>query len=359
MVRALGRRLVDRDAANDLAAILIKRPEPAPLRVDDTEPTAGTLTACGYGSDGRFRPATGTIDGMVQAVGASFPSVKITNALCDRATAAAECSMRLDCSWALSGVVAMAKRTSPVGDRFASFSTAFGPKERGESREKRSRESAPSSSTVPIPIADFLHESNRPGRASRRCERASKIVASICRSVISTPTRSGPSCRRSIPASLPRMMISGVETDAKSLVESLHTKLHAQFDEQLGQIMPAVAEQIAAVESGTSCWSFVRKALRRHPRRQRTAGDCGDDCGRVGRAKAEATPIGRRATATAPSPHVPSTTRSQSPSTHHRHRSRSFPRRTIVPVEARRLRPRPSMGQRARCPQVSRRARKC
>lgn len=44
--------------------------------------------------------------------------------------------------------------------------------------------------------------------------------------------------------------LSGVATDAKSLVESLHTKLHAQFDEQLGQIMPAVAQQIAASNPG-------------------------------------------------------------------------------------------------------------
>jgi S1-C subfamily serine protease len=73
-------RLADRDPANDLAALLIKRPDAAPLAVDDSEPT-GVLTACGYGSDGRFRPVSGTISGAVQALGASFPSVKMTGAV--------------------------------------------------------------------------------------------------------------------------------------------------------------------------------------------------------------------------------------------------------------------------------------
>jgi hypothetical protein len=72
-----GANLVERDAANDLAAVLIRRPNAVPVVVDDSEPT-GILTACGYGSNGAFQPATGAIAGMAQAIGATAPSVKIT-----------------------------------------------------------------------------------------------------------------------------------------------------------------------------------------------------------------------------------------------------------------------------------------
>ena len=75
-----GARLIDRDPANDLAALLIQRPNVEPLAVDDREPT-GVLTACGYGGNGQFRPATGAVAGAVQTVGATFPSLKIQSAV--------------------------------------------------------------------------------------------------------------------------------------------------------------------------------------------------------------------------------------------------------------------------------------
>jgi hypothetical protein len=75
-----GARLIDRDPANDLAALLIQPPEAEPLTVDDSEPT-GVLTACGYGGNGQFRPASGAVAGAVQAVGATFPSLKIGGAV--------------------------------------------------------------------------------------------------------------------------------------------------------------------------------------------------------------------------------------------------------------------------------------
>ena len=77
-----GARLVDRDPANDLAALLIQRPDFKPLAVDDKEVAAATvLTACGYGSNGEFRPVRGAVAGAVQAVGATFPSLKIGSAV--------------------------------------------------------------------------------------------------------------------------------------------------------------------------------------------------------------------------------------------------------------------------------------
>jgi hypothetical protein len=75
-----GARLIDRDPANDLAALLIQRPNVEPLDVDDSEPT-GVLTACGYGGDGQFRPAAAMVSGAAQAVGATFPSLKIAGAV--------------------------------------------------------------------------------------------------------------------------------------------------------------------------------------------------------------------------------------------------------------------------------------
>lgn len=75
-----GARLVERDRAHDLAALLIRVPQESPLTVDDTDP-AGMLTACGYGGDGRFTPVRGAITGAAQAIGATFPSLKIAGAV--------------------------------------------------------------------------------------------------------------------------------------------------------------------------------------------------------------------------------------------------------------------------------------
>lgn len=75
-----GARLLDRDRDHDLAALLIRVPQESPLAVDSTDP-AGMLTACGFGGDGRFTPVRGAITGAAQAIGASFPSLKIAVAV--------------------------------------------------------------------------------------------------------------------------------------------------------------------------------------------------------------------------------------------------------------------------------------
>jgi hypothetical protein len=77
-----GARLVDCDAANDLAALLIQTPAVEPIEVcDDEVPQSAQLTACGYGGNGIFRPARGIVAGAAQAVGATFPSLKIRSAV--------------------------------------------------------------------------------------------------------------------------------------------------------------------------------------------------------------------------------------------------------------------------------------
>jgi len=77
-----GARLVDRDAANDLAAVLIQRPAVEPIEVcDDDVSQSAQLTACGYGGTGQFRPVRGAVAGAAQAVGATFPSLKIRSAV--------------------------------------------------------------------------------------------------------------------------------------------------------------------------------------------------------------------------------------------------------------------------------------
>jgi hypothetical protein len=75
-----GARLLDRDRAHDLAALLIRVPSASPLAVDETDPV-GVLIACGYGGDGRFQPVRGAITGAAQAIGATFPSLKIGGAV--------------------------------------------------------------------------------------------------------------------------------------------------------------------------------------------------------------------------------------------------------------------------------------
>lgn len=73
-------RLVDIDHANDLAALVIRRPEAEPLNVCDGQPT-GLLAACGFGPDGVFRGLQGPITGQAIAAGATYPSTTIACAV--------------------------------------------------------------------------------------------------------------------------------------------------------------------------------------------------------------------------------------------------------------------------------------
>jgi hypothetical protein len=78
--RRLAARLVERDRAHDLAALVISRPNLSPVTVNDNEPS-GTLSACGFGPDGQFRWVTGDVAGHATAVGARFPSLTMSGAV--------------------------------------------------------------------------------------------------------------------------------------------------------------------------------------------------------------------------------------------------------------------------------------
>ena len=69
-------RLIDRDRANDLAALLIQRPSATPIQPSKGQPV-GIFTACGFGGNGVFRPTSGQITGAAQPVGATAPSLTI------------------------------------------------------------------------------------------------------------------------------------------------------------------------------------------------------------------------------------------------------------------------------------------
>jgi hypothetical protein len=73
-------RVSEVDRANDLAALVIRRPGVEPLTIGDGEP-AGTLTACGFGPNGVFRCVQGGITGRAMATGAKFPSTVICGAV--------------------------------------------------------------------------------------------------------------------------------------------------------------------------------------------------------------------------------------------------------------------------------------
>lgn len=75
-----GARVTDRDRGDDLAALLIKRPNVEPVPVNDGDP-AGLLTACGYGGSGRFRSICGAITGAVHAEGASGLTITLSGAV--------------------------------------------------------------------------------------------------------------------------------------------------------------------------------------------------------------------------------------------------------------------------------------
>jgi hypothetical protein len=73
-------RLVERDRAHDLAALVIRPPQVEPLAVDDGEPS-GALSACGFGSNGQFRCVRGNVVGHATAAGATHPSLTMNGAV--------------------------------------------------------------------------------------------------------------------------------------------------------------------------------------------------------------------------------------------------------------------------------------
>lgn len=249
-----GGRLVDRDSANDLAALLIKRPDSEPIGVDDSEP-AGALTACGYGSDGRFRPATGSIDGMVQAVGASFPSVKITSAVRPGDSGGGV----LNAAGLLVGVVWGCRDGETYftcGRPLHDLLDRVWPGRRR--RESRDESQEPKTDTLSVASA----QSQTPSPdLTARVDKVESDVAALRAGkqdrgeYLQAGDLNGYAKRDDLPAvDTSRFAthddVANVEAGAKSLVESLHTKLHAQLDEQLSQIMPAVAQQIGAANPG-------------------------------------------------------------------------------------------------------------
>jgi hypothetical protein len=72
-------RLIERDRAHDLAALLIRRPDVEPIAVSNDDPD-GVLSACGFGPDGQLRCFRGNITGAAIAVGAMYPSLTISGA---------------------------------------------------------------------------------------------------------------------------------------------------------------------------------------------------------------------------------------------------------------------------------------
>jgi Trypsin-like peptidase domain len=242
-------RLVDRDRANDLAALLIKRPDAVPIAVDDTEPT-GVLSACGYGGDGHFRPATGAIDGRVQAVGASCPSVKITGAVRPGDSGGGV----LNAAGLLVGVVWGCRDGETYftcGQPLREFLDRVWPgRHEGRTTRSESFKFAPRSSIL-APSPDL----------TARVEKAESDIAALRTSkqdrgeYLQVGDLNGYAKRTELPAIDTSKFatqddVARIKTGAKSLVESLHAKLHEQFDERLGQIMPAVTQQIAASNPG-------------------------------------------------------------------------------------------------------------
>jgi hypothetical protein len=78
-------RIVDRDAAHDLAALVIRRPDAEPIGVGDDDAlsrtASGALTACGFGPNGQFRCIRGEVVGQATPVGAVYPSLTIRGAV--------------------------------------------------------------------------------------------------------------------------------------------------------------------------------------------------------------------------------------------------------------------------------------
>jgi hypothetical protein len=242
-------RLVERDMANDLAAILIKRPQAEPIEVDDDEPT-GALTACGFGSDGHFRPVSGTISGAAQAIGASFPSVKITCAVRPGDSGGAV----MNAAARLVGVVWGCRDGETYltcGQPLREFLDRIWPQRKGRATTVERRD--PNQNTPAT--ADPKSSAPSPDLTAR-IDKIESDIASLHTGkqdrgeYLQVGDLNGYAKRTELPTIDASKFathdeVTGVESAAKNLVESLHTKLHDQLDAKLTQIMSAVEQQIA------------------------------------------------------------------------------------------------------------------
>jgi Trypsin-like peptidase domain len=249
-----GARLVERDPANDLAALLIKRPDAEPIAVDDSDPT-GVLSACGYGSDGRFRPAIGTISGAVQAIGASFPSVKITGAVRPGDSGGGV----MDAAAKLVGVVWGCRDGETYftcGRPLREFLDRVWPGRKNRRSKTDDREPSPDSPAVTSPPSSAPTPD-----LTARIEKVESDVAALHSSkqdrgeYLQVGDLNGYAKHTELPSIDASKFathdeVASVESAAKGLVESLHSKLREQLDEKLTQILPAVTQQIATTNPG-------------------------------------------------------------------------------------------------------------
>src|SRR5687767_11684829 len=77
--RTHGGLVVAVDSAADLAALEIANPQATPASVDDQLQPRGSLRACGFGRNGQYRCATGTVLGFSESPGQE--SVRMTGAV--------------------------------------------------------------------------------------------------------------------------------------------------------------------------------------------------------------------------------------------------------------------------------------
>jgi hypothetical protein len=73
-------RMIERDRAHDLAALVIQPPHRTPIAVSDVDPS-GVLAACGFGPNGQFRCVQGGVTGWAVAMGATHPALTIRGAV--------------------------------------------------------------------------------------------------------------------------------------------------------------------------------------------------------------------------------------------------------------------------------------
>lgn len=243
-------RLVARDRAHDLAAVLIRRPSGAPVEVSESEP-AGALAACGFGPAGQFRRVSGQVTGQATAEGASFAALVLSCAVRPGDSGGAV----LDTAGRLVGVVWGARDGSTYatcGRPVREFLARVLGKERGVSNEERV-------------------ESSRPAQLDPRSSEGpqidwhawSKEIESRVEALAETKQDKGDYLRpgdlngylmrKELPdASVlaTREEVSSAAAESTSRLELLREHLHTRIEERVGQVLPAIEERIVSAKPG-------------------------------------------------------------------------------------------------------------
>lgn len=243
-------RLVERDRPNDLAALLIRRPDAEPLTVTEEEP-AGVLSACGFGPAGQFRRMSGSVTGQATPTGAPYPSLVIGCAVRpgDSGGGVLDAAGRVvGVVWGVRDGMTYATCGRPVRD-FVDHVLGKARGSRSDAREEGSRSLILTPRSSPSPQLDWQAWSNEMEARIKALDDKKQDKGDY----LQRGDLNGYLSRKELPnpANLAtRDDVATVTTESTSRLESLREHLHTRIEERVGQVLPAIESKLAESKPG-------------------------------------------------------------------------------------------------------------